>query len=80
MKKWRTLVALLLLVLAVIFEWNWFWALFILVGLLHTIKSKKIHFVEEVSLNENPKLYWIMVIIWSLLALYSMNTYLGILT
>lgn len=80
MKKWKTILALLLLILAVIFEWNWFWAFFILIGLLNVLKSKSIHFVEEVSLEESPKLYWIMVVVWSLLALFSILSYLNILT
>ncbi|MBA6157321.1 hypothetical protein H3Z83_12455 [Tenacibaculum sp. S7007] len=80
MKKWKTILALILLILAVIFEWNWFWAFFILMGLLNVLNSKSIHFVEEVSLDESPKLYWIMVIIWSLLALFSILNYLNILT
>ncbi|MDC1162324.1 hypothetical protein OAT18_02660 [Tenacibaculum sp.] len=80
MNKWKTILALVLLVLAVIFEWNWFWAFFIFVGLLNVLNSKSIHFVEEVSLEESPKLYWIMVVIWSLLALFSILNYLNILT
>lgn len=80
MKKWKTILALILLILAVIFEWNWFWAFFILMGLLNVLNSKSIHFVEEVSLEESPKLYWTMVVIWSLLALFSMISYLDILT
>lgn len=80
MKKWKTIVALALLVLAVIFEWNWFWAFFILMGLLNVLKSKTIHFVEEVSLEETPRLYWIMISIWSFLALFSILNYLNILT
>ncbi|MGB0891130.1 MAG: hypothetical protein ACPGUU_02175 [Flavobacteriaceae bacterium] len=80
MKKWKTKLALMLLILAVIFEWDWFWAFFILMGLLNVLNSKSIHFVEEVSLEESPKLYWTMVVIWSLLALFSMISYLDILT
>ena len=80
MGKWKTVLALTLLILAVIFEWNWFWAFFILIGLLNVLNSKSIHFVEEVSLEESPKLYWIMVVIWSLLAVFSILNYLNILT
>ncbi len=80
MKKWKTFLALTLLILAVIFSWNWFWAIFISLGLIHTIRSGEIHFLESVTKKENPKLYWIMIGIWSLLALYSILNYLDILT
>ncbi|CAM1345652.1 hypothetical protein [Tenacibaculum amylolyticum] len=77
MGKWKTKLALILLILAVIFEWNWFWAVFILLGLINMIKSKTIHFVEAVSQKDSPKLYWTMIVIWSLLALYSILSYLN---
>lgn len=80
MKKWKTILALVFMVLAIYFNWNWFWALFIIIGLIHVIRSEEIHFVEVVSKKDTPKLYWIMVIVWSLLALYSINNYTPIFT
>ena len=80
MKHWKTIAALLFMALAIYFDWQWFWAIFILLGLLNVLKSKSIHFVEEVSRAESPKLYWTMIVIWTLLALYSMLSYLKILT
>ncbi|MEQ6123752.1 hypothetical protein AAON49_06085 [Pseudotenacibaculum sp. MALMAid0570] len=80
MKKWKTILSLIFMALAILFEWNWFWAVFILLGLIHVIRSGKIHFVESVDKKETPKLFWTMVFIWSFLALYSMLSYLDILT
>ena len=75
MKKWKTILALILMAFAIYNNWSWFWAIFILLGLIHVINSGEIHFVEAVSKQETPKLYWIMIFIWSLLALYSINSY-----
>ena len=80
MKHWKTILALIFMVLAIYFDWQWYWAIFILLGLLNMLKSRSIHFVEEVSRDTSPKLYWLMIVIWSLLALYSILTYLKILT
>lgn len=71
MNKWKTIIALFLMALAIIFDWSWFWAIFIGLGLIHVIRSEEIHFVESVTKKETPTLYWIMVGIWSILALYS---------
>ncbi len=79
MKHWKTISALILMGLAIYFDWQWFWAIFIFLGLINMLKSKSIHFVEEVSKEESPKLYWVMITIWSLLALYSILSYLEIL-
>ncbi len=78
MKKWKTFLALLLMALAIYFNWEWFWAFFILIGLIHVIRSGEIHFVESIAKKETPKLYWFMVVIWSLLALYSIANYLNL--
>jgi D-alanyl-lipoteichoic acid acyltransferase DltB (MBOAT superfamily) len=80
MKKWKTKLALILMAFAIVFNWGWFWAVFILLGIIHVIRSGKIHFVESVDKEENPRLFWTMVVIWSLLALYSIISYLDILT
>ena len=74
--KWKTMLGLILMGLAIYFDWGWFWAVFILLGLMHVIRSGEIHFVEAVSKKETPRLYWIMIVIWSLLAAYSMYNYL----
>lgn len=80
MDKCRTIVALALLILAIIYEWNWFWALFIFLGLVHIIRSGEIHFVEFITKKEHPKLYWIMILICSFLAIYSVANHLAFLT
>lgn len=80
MKKWKTILALIFMALAIVFNWSWFWAVFILLGLVHMVRNGKIHFVESVDKEETPRLFWVMVIIWSLLALYSVLSYLNILT
>ncbi|MDX1774166.1 hypothetical protein [Oceanihabitans sediminis] len=76
MKHWKTLLALILMGFAIYFNWGWFWAVFIFLGLLNTLKNKTIHFVEEVSREESPILYWIMIFIWTLLAIYSILNYM----
>ena len=76
-RKWKTIAALTLMGFAIYFEWDWFWAVFILLGLIQAISSNEIHFVEAVTKKESPILYWIMVIVWSLLALYSILSYLN---
>lgn len=76
MKYWKTILALILMAFAIYFNWGWFWAIFILLGLIHVLRSKSIHFVEEVTREDAPALYWTMIVIWSLLAFYSMLTYL----
>jgi len=75
MKKWKTIITLILMLLAIVFNWNWFWGVLLLFGLIHYIVSKEIHFVEVVTKKETPMLYYSMLILWSVLTLYSMQVY-----
>lgn len=77
MKKWKTFLALTLMGFAIYYNWGWFWALFIILGLIHVLRSGEIHFVEAIKKKEDPMLYRFMVLIWSGLALYSILNYLA---
>ncbi|PCE64790.1 hypothetical protein [Sediminicola luteus] len=71
MNKWKTLLALALMVPAVILNWTWFWGLFLWLALLNAIISGEIHFVEAIYRKENPKLYWTILLVWFAFAIYS---------
>lgn len=79
MKYWKTNLALLLTTFAIFFNWNWFWAVLLFLGLINIIVSKEIHFVEAVTLKDAPRLYWAMVIFWGIIALLMMANYLNLL-
>lgn len=76
MKHWKTILALILMTFAIIYEWNWFWALFILLGLINVLYTKEIHFVESIKKDESPMMYWIMVAVWSFFSLINIVMYL----
>lgn len=61
MKKWKTIFALILMGFAIFFDWGWFWAIFIFLGLIHILKTGEIHFVEVVTKKDHPNLYWFMI-------------------
>ncbi|WP_460219271.1 hypothetical protein [Psychroserpens sp. MEBiC05023] len=76
MKHWKTIVALILMALAIYFKWNWFWALFILLGLINVLFTEEIHFVENIKKRESPTLYWIMVGVWAFFSFANIIMYL----
>ncbi|OSY87441.1 hypothetical protein WH52_11230 [Tenacibaculum holothuriorum] len=79
MKYWKTSLALILTFLAILFNWQWFWALLLFLGLLNIIISKEIHFVEAVTQKDAPKLYWFMTIFWSILTFLAIANHLNLL-
>lgn len=80
MGKWKTIAVIILMVLAISLNWNWFWGVLLLFGLLHYIVSGEIHLVETVTKKDTPTLYFILLILWSILTYYSMKSYFSFLT
>ena len=68
--KWRAMLGLLLVALAVAFEQNWVWGLLFLVWVLPDLISGSTHFLEHVERRRNPVVYWLIITAWLLLSLY----------
>ena len=71
MKKWRTIVALIPLILAIVMQWWWFFTLLFIFQIVFSVLSGSIEYVEEVKRSEHPILFWIIIGIWASLAFYS---------
>ena len=74
-KKWRTIVAIIPLIIAVVMQWWWFFTLLFILQIYFSISTGSVEYVEEVKKAEYPKLYWTIIIIWSFLACYSFSYY-----
>ncbi len=72
--KWRTIIALLLMYTAIIMNWQWAWGILFLFWVIPDIISGITYFIEPIDKKENPLLYWIIIISWILMALYSVST------
>ncbi len=72
--KWRTLLALLLIYIAVIFNLQWVWGVLFLIWVLPDIYSGITFFVEPIVKNENPVLFWLIIVSWILMSAYSIST------
>lgn len=68
--KWRSILGLVLVFLAVIFNWTWVWSLLFLLWVVPDIFSGVTYFLEPVTKYENPILYWGIISTWLVLAIY----------
>lgn len=73
--KWKTIVALIPLIIAIVMDWWWFFTLLFIWQIIISIQTEKIEYVEEVKKSEHPTLYWIIVGVWVFLAVYSLTYY-----
>lgn len=79
MVKWKTILGLILLLLAVINKWMWMWGILFMFWVVTDIKSRKSYFIEEIDRDYHPFLYWVIVIIWFTLGLSYLVPYFYVL-
>lgn len=72
--KWRTIIALFLLYLALFMNWEWVWGILFLFWVVPDIFSGVTYFIEPIVKKEHPILYWIIILSWILMGLYSLST------
>lgn len=70
--KWKALTGLGLITLGLIMEWNWIWGIFFLFWAIGDIRSRKTHLLEEVTRSDTPLLYWIIITMWLIFAVYAL--------
>jgi len=68
--KWKTILALAIVYLAVIMGWSWVWGLLFIMWTIPALYSGQTHLVEEINRDENPVLFWLIVGTWMGLSVY----------
>lgn len=66
--KWRTIAGLILVYAATIFNLQWAWGIMFLIWVIPDLFSGVTYFMEPISKQENPILYWVIVISWILMS------------
>lgn len=72
--KWRTIIALVLMYIAMIMNWTWAWGVLFLLWVIPDILTGTTYFIEPIEKKENPILYWVIIVSWILMGAYSIST------
>ena len=72
--KWRTILGLIFIYLAMWFNWQWAWGVLFLLWVIPDLITGVTYFMEPIEKKEHPILYWVIIISWILMSLYSMAT------
>ena len=62
--KWRTIIGLGLIYIAVALNWQWIWGILSLYWVLPSFFTGVTYFIEPIERKENPILYWLIIITW----------------
>ncbi|MGB1260577.1 MAG: VOC family protein [Akkermansiaceae bacterium] len=68
--KWRSLLGLIAIYLAVFFEADWIWGALFLLWVIPDLKTGVTHFMEPLSRRSEPLLYWTVIATWIALSFY----------
>ncbi|MCT4698736.1 hypothetical protein [Tenacibaculum haliotis] len=72
-KKWRTIIALILMYIAIFMNYRWVWGILFLFWVIPDIFNGITYFIEPISKKDHLFLFWVIIITWLLMALYSLS-------
>lgn len=68
--KWQTIIALVAMFIAVIFNWIWIWGILFIFWAIQGIISGSTYLIEPIYKNKNPFLFWMTIISWISIGIY----------
>ncbi len=71
--KWRSIVGLLIIYLAMWFNWQWIWGVLFMFWVIPDMLSGVTYFIEPIEKRSDPVLYWVIIITWIIMSLYSFS-------
>ncbi|BDS15306.1 GyrI-like domain-containing protein [Aureispira anguillae] len=66
--KWRSILALLLIITIIYFNWTWGWSIVFLLWLIPDLLTGVTFLMEPIERKENPILYWAILLVWGVLS------------
>ncbi|MCL3781325.1 hypothetical protein EMN47_13125 [Prolixibacteraceae bacterium JC049] len=70
--KWRTIIGLIIMYVAIWQDWTWLWGVLFLIWVVPDIIRGITYFIEPIDKRENPFLFWLIVVTWFLMAIYNL--------
>jgi len=65
--KWRTILGLVIIYLAMWFNWMWLWGVLFFYWVIPDIFSGVTFFMESIDKKSDPILYWVIMVSWILM-------------
>lgn len=66
-------MALILMYIAIFMNWDWAWGVLFLFWVVPDLISGNTYFIEPIEKKQSPILYWVIIVSWILLAVYSFS-------
>lgn len=69
--KWKTILGLIVMIIATLKNIPWLWGILFLFWAINDLRNGHTYFIEDVSREEDPILFWVIVTVWFLFAVMS---------
>ena len=71
--RWKTLLALVFMYLAIVLNSYLLWAVFFIYWSLSALITQEAYLIEPVNKHQEPVLYWVITLSWLLLSLATLG-------
>ncbi|MEO1257523.1 MAG: effector binding domain-containing protein [Bacteroidota bacterium] len=68
--KWRSILGLIMVYVAVLMDWEWVWGLLFLFWVVPDLFTGITYFMEPIEKKQSPVLYWSVMVSWILMCVY----------
>lgn len=66
---WRAVIALVLIYISVVLQWNWTWGVLFVLWTLPALRTGEVHLIDKVKRLERPWLFAFILFTWIVLSL-----------
>ncbi|MEM8897357.1 MAG: hypothetical protein AAGC85_04600, partial [Bacteroidota bacterium] len=74
---WKAWMGVGLILAGLLMDWHWLWGIFFLLWALSDLRSGVTYLFEPIHKKTNPLLYWLILMIWLGLSVYSIFSYVA---
>ncbi|MCG8615397.1 MAG: radical SAM protein, partial [Desulfobacterales bacterium] len=72
--RWKSVLALFGIGVGLWYEWYWIWGALLVAWAITDLRHRRTYLLEDIPASESPVLYWIVVLMWLFLGLWSLFT------
>lgn len=73
--KWRSIIGLILIYIAMWFNWQWIWGVLFLIWVIPDVMSGVTYFMEPIEKDRHPILFWTIILSWILMSVFSIGIF-----
>lgn len=71
--RWKSVLALGLIGVGLLFDLYWVWGILFLIWAFNDLLNRRTHLLDDIPRSESPILYWIIVLMWLLLGIWTVS-------